>query len=428
MLRRILPYLFPLLLLLAGAYLLAAQAELLRELARRPVFVFLPHIIFVLVFALGWRFNLARVAFLAVLAGGTLTALTGPLSGTGGDGLVPEDVRLVASLLLPLNFILFHVLRERGLANFFGLLRGLWIVAQLVLIALVPNAAAVFLVRILPDSLLQVTWSGWLDVPRLSGLIFLICVALLVLISRRHDYLSGPLLGISLLALFIGLNIMSPEFRGWSAEDALGARLIMGGIGLRLFFTIGSILLLYTVLELSYGNAFIDQLTGIPGRRAFDHRIAALGSTYAIAMVDIDHFKKVNDRYGHDTGDQALRFIAARLAAFKAGTAYRYGGEEFAIVMPRRTVKKVFPLLDDLRSDIAAKPFYQRGSDRPGKRSGKKTRGKSSGSGRRVPLTVSIGVAEPNKRHGGAPADIIIAADKALYRAKKKGRNRVDKG
>src|SRR5208282_2380883 len=86
---------------------------------------------------------------------------------------------------------------------------------------------------------------------------------------------------------------------------------------------------------------------------------------YSIAMVDIDHFKRCNDTYGHDTGDQALRLVASKLARVSGGgQAYRCGGEEFAILFPGRTTADVLGHLEDLRAAIEASSLRLRGPDR----------------------------------------------------------------
>jgi len=197
--------------------------------------------------------------------------------------------------------------------------------------------------------------------------------------------------------------------------------------------------------------AYHDELTGIRGRRAFNESLLSLDQQYAIAIVDIDHFKKFNDTYGHDVGDQVLCMVAARLTEVGGdGQAFRCGGEEFAIVFRNTSAKEAFENLDSLRQIIEKSTFHVRGSDRraerraerssdPQKATGESDR-RRSGKKKAVPaitdrspdrssdhlsVTVSIGVAEPSTRNR-RPEQVIQAADQALYRAKHKGRNRVE--
>jgi PleD family two-component response regulator len=140
-------------------------------------------------------------------------------------------------------------------------------------------------------------------------------------------------------------------------------------------------------------------------------------------MVDVDEFKKVNDTYGHDVGDQVLRMVAARIEeAAGEGHPFRYGGEEFTLIYPGRSMKEVLPHLEALRKAIASSEFILRGPDRPRKKP--KTSPARKGTRKTISVTASIGVAERNARHL-QPAQVIRAADQALYRAKREGRNRI---
>jgi len=152
-------------------------------------------------------------------------------------------------------------------------------------------------------------------------------------------------------------------------------------------------------------------------------RMDRLGRQYGLAMLDIDHFKKINDKYGHDTGDQVLRYVASRMRKSGAGHVYRYGGEEFVIVGSRCDRSEFADSLEDLREAIEARPFGIRGMDRPKRKS---KGGKTAGSGRseNIRVTVSIGAALNDSKYG-SPAAVLEAADKALYRAKRTGRNKV---
>src|SRR2546425_12372063 len=98
-------------------------------------------------------------------------------------------------------------------------------------------------------------------------------------------------------------------------------------------------MLVVSLIETSHHMAYNDPLTGLPGRRALDEALGRLGGQYAIAMVDIDHFKRFNDEHGHDVGDQLLRKIGVALEMVGGGgRAYRYGGEEVAGPFPASTV------------------------------------------------------------------------------------------
>ena len=138
----------------------------------------------------------------------------------------------------------------------------------------------------------------------------------------------------------------------------------------------------------------------------------------------IDHFKKFNDRYGHDVGDQVLRMVAAKLAEVGGGgRAFRYGGEEFTILFPGRAVDESLPYLERIRKAVEETRFAVRGPGRP-RRKPKKARTNRQ-SRREASITVSIGVAERDP-HNAKPEQVLKAADRALYTAKRAGRNRIE--
>ena len=116
------------------------------------------------------------------------------------------------------------------------------------------------------------------------------------------------------------------------------------------------------MVENSYVLAYHDELTSLPARRAFNEALLGLQKPYTIGVVDIDHFKKFNDTYGHETGDQVLRMVAAKLARVSGGgQAFRVGGEEFAILFSGESLPEALPHLEILRMEIEASAFRVRG-------------------------------------------------------------------
>jgi diguanylate cyclase (GGDEF)-like protein len=174
--------------------------------------------------------------------------------------------------------------------------------------------------------------------------------------------------------------------------------------------------------------AYRDDLTGLPGRRALTQYLDGIAGTYTIAMVDVDHFKKFNDRHGHDVGDQVLRIVASCLArAPGGGKAYRYGGEEFTLLYPGRTREEALPHLEKVRASIEGARFTLRSWKRPRKKPrGSPAAKAKSRKARTLSVTVSIGMADTTVSDA-TPESILKNADQALYRAKKRGRNRVAK-
>jgi diguanylate cyclase (GGDEF)-like protein len=197
-----------------------------------------------------------------------------------------------------------------------------------------------------------------------------------------------------------------------------------------------------SIVENSYLLAYHDELTTLPSRRAFNDALLRLQPPYSIAVVDIDHFKRFNDTYGHDIGDQVLRLVAARLARVSGGgQAFRCGGEEFNILFAGKSTAQVVDHLEQLRAEVESSAFHLRTGDRrqaprgADRRNSRTRRRPRKGDAIRqlvkesmpAPLTVtiSIGVATSAKEDSD-PERVLQAADKALYRAKSSGRNRVE--
>jgi GGDEF domain-containing protein len=170
--------------------------------------------------------------------------------------------------------------------------------------------------------------------------------------------------------------------------------------------------------------AFRDTLTGLPGRRAFENEVLKLGRKYSIAIADIDYFKTFNDTYGHEVGDQVLKMVARHLAHVRGGgRAFRYGGEEFTILFPRRAPEEVQEAVEALRKRIDEARFTLRRRERPPTRP-PKGHGTPTRRPTHLSVTVSVGVAGRNGTRRSA-AEVLQAADEALYAAKREGRNRI---
>jgi two-component system cell cycle response regulator len=162
-------------------------------------------------------------------------------------------------------------------------------------------------------------------------------------------------------------------------------------------------------------ESLLDPLSGANNRRRFDRDLAAALARaeatrpLALAIVDLDHFKRVNDTHGHPAGDALLKAIVERLeAAVRPGDAvYRFGGEEFCLLFTHATATEAFEVAERVRSEIAARPF-------------------DIGAAAPHTATASIGVAV--SRAGDDPGALVARADAALYEAKEGGRNRVVAG
>lgn len=419
--KRLFLTLVPILLLLALVAVLVQHAEALPKFRNSWITMGLPYAVLATAGVLAWRFNKSMLAMLCLYLGVLHLGMTRVYH----IGACAENFRILVSLATPGFFAWFYLGRERGVLNEHGVLRLLFMLFLVMLLAVVAQFFQTLPARVVPGWLLAPASSRFLPLPRLAAAMHLFCWGLLVHPSTRRDPKYGALLGAVLATVFVAFCLASPDLFAWNGLPGSGNRIIASLSAASLAFTAAGIVTLYAVLEISHGTAFTDQLTQLPGRRALDYRLAALGRVYAIAMVDIDHFKKVNDTYGHDVGDQALRFIASKLKHVSGGRTFRYGGEEFAIVFPRKTVDQAEPILNAIREDICRASFFLRDTDRPvSKIRGSRQRNRASREKKKLTFSVSIGVADSVGDISG-PDDVVRDADKALYKAKTKGRNRV---
>ena len=161
-------------------------------------------------------------------------------------------------------------------------------------------------------------------------------------------------------------------------------------------------------------ESMLDPLTKIFNRKSFDEGMlkafedAELGTSFCLMLLDIDHFKRFNDTWGHQTGDQVLRLVAMTLKSNIKGKdmAARYGGEEFAAILPETDLEGAVIVADNIRRAVQAKELLKRSTNEKLGR-----------------ITASFGVAM--YQQGDTPSSLIERADRCLYAAKHAGRNRV---
>lgn len=363
--------------------------------AHRPITDVLAEVLAVLLLILGWRFRRGRLIVAAVTLALANFLVRGPLAE------VPSEAGLATlAILLPVTLAVLSLLPERPINHPLILALLGAVVVQSWLTAAISRAHPS-----IRDGGVITSISEFLTSPDLGRLVFLIAGAFIALAyAARHSTFEGSLLWVT-------------------AASALALLAWKGPHAASLAFAAAQLVLLLGLVEDSYRLAYHDELTGLPGRRALEEALRTLDGSYTIAMADVDHFKRFNDRHGHAAGDQALRMIAAELQKVGGGgRAYRYGGEEFTMVFPGITPSAASEHLKSVCTAIADRRFAIRSSSRPRKKPDPPR--KSSRPPRLISVSVSIGFAGPSARNGDANA-VLRAADRALYRAKNKGRNRV---
>ena len=167
-------------------------------------------------------------------------------------------------------------------------------------------------------------------------------------------------------------------------------------------------------LEQVRRDAMTDALTGLCNRKAFDEALERLagdaqtkGEPLTLAVLDIDHFKNFNDTWGHQTGDQVIRFVSSVIARSSSGARFaaRYGGEEFAIIFPGEPARNAMAVLEAIREEVSSRLLKRRSTN------------EDLGA-----ITISSGLAERRQNEG--TGSLIERADGALYASKRGGRNR----
>jgi diguanylate cyclase (GGDEF)-like protein len=342
----------------------------------------------------------------------------------GQDDFAAHAVLTLAAIFVPANILLVLLLPERGIVHFRNYRWLLLGVVEVLIVAWIATAGH--------TALSGTAWHAALDhwllkatpTPLLGRLFIAAAFAVaLTRAWRRRSPLDVGMAG-TVVAFFIACE--------WPNLTVVYGVFV---------FAAGAILLL-AVLQESHRMAFHDELTGLPSRRALQEKLVALGPSYTIAMVDVDHFKKFNDTHGHDIGDQVLKMVGARLAEVDGGgKAFRYGGEEFVVLFPDQQIEEALPHLEALRQNIedykmSVRTEQQRRNEAR-RNNDRRTMTKSafalahpdtpplrSNRAELLSVTVSIGAAQRCELFD-TPQAVIRVADEALYRAKGGGRNRV---
>ena len=296
-----------------------------------------------------------------------------------------------SSIIYPIHLLIFLVLKERGLFSVWGILKIVFVVLEVAAILLLlyyPNDSINSLMNL---KIFSISFFPLKDVAVAVFIFIFFVISALVLFNRYLIY-NGTFL-IILIAYSIGLYYLkTAHFVDMT------------------FLAIDMIIFILLIRE-TYRLAFYDELTSMPGRRALVEDMAKLGRKYSLAMIDIDHFKKFNDTYGHDTGDEVLKMVASKLSAVSGGgKAYRYGGEEFTILFPSKEVNECFGHVDILRQNISTTPFVVRNKKKP----------------KTIYINISAGLVQSSSKDKD-PFAVMKRADNALYKAKEAGRNKVIK-
>lgn len=296
-----------------------------------------------------------------------------------------------SSIIYPIHLLIFAVLKERGLFSVWGISKIVFVILEVAIVLLLlyyPNDS---LNELMSLKIFSVSFFPLKDIAIAIFIFVFFVISALVLFNRYLIYNSTFL--ILLIAYMSGFYYLK---RAYFVDMS--------------FLAMDMVIFILLIRE-TYRLAFYDELTSMPGRRALVEDMAKLGRKYSLAMIDIDHFKKFNDTYGHDTGDEVLKMVASKLSAVAGGgKAYRYGGEEFTILFPSKEVAECFLHVDILRQNIASTPFVVRNKKKP----------------KTIYINISAGLVQSSSKDKD-PFAVMKRADRALYKAKEAGRNKVIK-
>lgn len=192
------------------------------------------------------------------------------------------------------------------------------------------------------------------------------------------------------------------------------------------FFMTSGLILFVTLLQSFYQRTYRDELTGIPGRLAYDEAIGQLGEKFSVAVIGIDQLTQYANTHGKPVSEQILKLVAPRVqATCSSGQIFRTTGEELTVLFPGKSTTEALSTLEGVRKTIEAIDYFLRGRDRVWETQRGST--KAGSRDRALPITLSIGVAE--KLTDSVTLTLVIkSAYRALYEAKGTGGNVVKRG
>jgi len=354
---------------------------------------------------LGWYMNRSRVLFATLVLALADRALMQFWAGEGATEGVGRLVFNAIALLLPLNFMALSFIKESPMVTRLEIMRLGLILLQAVLVAWVGLFGELDVAAALESPIVDPRYSRWTPIAQPALLAFGLAF---VQQTARAIRLRSPLergFVWALLSVFVALH---GTRAGWSPTN---------------FLATASLILIIATYQATHAFMHYDEVTGV---RKWDDLKAAmrrLRGQYAIAMVDIDRLKQVNEQFGRLVGDQVLRHVAAKVTKVSGdGEAFCHQAGKFAVIFHGKTLAEAVPHLQALRKTVEASPFALPARSRPLKNP---DAGTGDGPPRKdLTVTITIGVAHSDARKVTAD-QVLKAAERALDRAKKAGRNQV---
>ena len=369
-----------------------------------PVQVF-PLIILAFGFFFGWYLASSRLilSLVVLVLADRAVALYSPADPESSGSVFFS----VAALLVPLNLMAFSLIKDEAIATWRGVSRLLLVLLQPFLVFWLARPEQTLVASSLQQPLVQMVKTDWIAIPQLAILAY---VGALLLIGTRFIVGRHLLDSGTLWTLITSVVAFQGVLTGWSPTS---------------FFSTAGLIFFVTLLQSSHRQSYCDEVTGVPGKLAYDEAVAGLGKKYVLAVVGIDQLKQYGSQRGKSVSEQVLRLLAQKImTAAGAGRVYRLTGEEFLLVFTRKTATATLVDLGAVRKAVEETDLYVNRRDRVWE--GEGWARKKSGD-ERLPVTVSIGLAAAD----GATYSLDLvtkAAYRALYEAKGEGGNRVKRG
>ncbi len=356
------------------------------------------YLVLVIGILLGLYVRHSRILFAMLLLALADRALLHLAAGAAASADVGRIMFNAVALLLPLNLLALSLITERRLLISREFVRLILVLLQVFFVSWIGLPENVAFAAALESSFIDPRYTAWTPIAQPPLLAF---GAALVLQAVRFTSYRNPVDRGFFWALVSAFFALHGARAGWSPTNYLA--------------TAGLILIIAAYAEI-YRSTYYDQLTGMRGRSYWDQAVANLGNRYAVALIDIDGMKHLNETQGYAVGDQILRMIARKITNLSGdGKAFRYDGNRFAVIFHAKSVTDVLPHLEELRKAVDASPVTLPGRRRLFRKPDPPTQ---------IPVTVSIGAAERDERRT-TPEQVMKAVEIALARAKHDGRNQV---
>lgn len=368
----------------------------------------LPYIVLAFGLIFGWYFASSRMILSLLILALADRALVLLPSSDADQESVSQTMVAITAFLVPLNLLAFSILKEDSLSTFRGVTRVLLVLTQPFLLLWLCLPDQHVLASSFTQEFIPALYMKWTPIPQPALIAFALALLLHVIRFTLH---RNPLEGGTIWALCAVFVAYHSTRYGWQPTN---------------FFMAAGLILFVTLLQSFYQQTYRDELTGIPGRLAYDEAIGQLGKRFSLAVIGIDQLTQYANIHGKSVSDQILKLAAPRIQAVcSGGQIFRTTGEEFTVLFPGKSATETLSTLDTVRKSVEAIGLFLRGRDRVWeKQRGTKEAGLRD---RALPITLSIGVAE--KLNDSATLTLVIkSAYRGLYEAKGVGGNVVKRG